>query len=344
MKLIVQIPCFNEAETLPLTIAQIPRHIDGVDRVELLIIDDGSTDNTVDVARSLGVDHIIQHAGNKGLARAFQSGLDACLRLNADIIVNTDGDNQYPGQEIPRLVAPILRGNADMVIGDRRTHAIEHFSPGKKFLQWLGSSVVRVASGTAVPDAPSGFRAFSREAALRLNVMTRYSYTLETIVQAGKKNLTIAFVPVETGPKTRESRLMRSISDYVRRSAITIVRIYIFYEPLKTFFYLSLPFLLVGSGLLLRFTYFFFFTEERGVGRFMQSVTIGGTLLILGFLIFVLGIVADLIAVNRQLLEEILYRLKSADLKDKEAKEGSAEPGDVLDEEQLKFLTREKSY
>lgn len=344
MKLIVQIPCFNEAETLPLTVSHIPRHIPGVDRVEILVIDDGSTDQTVAVAREIGVDHIIQHAGNKGLAYTFQNGLNTCLKLGADIIVNTDGDNQYPGQEIPRLIEPILNGQADMVIGDRQTHAIAHFSATKKLLQWLGSSVVRLASGTAVPDAPSGFRALSREAALRLNVLTRYSYTLETIVQAGKKHLTIAFVPVQTGPKTRESRLIRSVNEYIRRSATTIIRSYIFYEPLKTFFYLSLPFILMGSGALLRFGYFYFFTDERGVGRFMQSITIGGTFLVLGFLIFMMGIIADLIAVNRHLLEEILYRLKAADI-DTEAETPSKATA-ALDEEHLEFLTRqrEKSY
>jgi glycosyltransferase involved in cell wall biosynthesis len=309
MKLIIQIPCFNEEATLPLTLADLPRAIPGIESVEVLVIDDGSTDRTVAVARQLGVDYIVRHIGNKGLARAFQTGLDTCLKLGADIIVNTDGDNQYPGGQIPQLIAPILARQADMVIGDRQTHAIEHFSPVKKVLQAAGSMTVRFVSDTEVPDAPSGFRAFSREAALRLNVLSQYTYTLETIVQAGKKKLAIAFVPIQTGAKTRESRLIGSTWSYVRRSGATLLRLYALYEPLKTFFYVSLPFILMGSGAIVRFLYLYF-TEQSGIGRHVQSVMIGGTLLTLGFLILLFGILADLVALNRHLLEENLYQMK----------------------------------
>ena len=313
MKLIVQIPCFDEEATLPRTVADIPRQIPGLDRVEILVVDDGSTDGTVEVARQLGVDHIVQHVSNKGLAAAFQTGLDACLKLGADIIVNTDADNQYPGYEIPRLVEPIVQGKADMVVGDRQIQTIDHFSLTKKSLQWLGSLVVRLVAGSEIPDAPSGFRAMSREAALRLNVLTRYTYTLETLVQASKKNLVISSIPITTGPKTRESRLISSTWTYVWRSTATILWLYVLYEPLRTFFYVSLPFLLGGLFLILRFFYFYTFfliTQQSGVGRYIQSVVIGGTLLTLGLLIFLIGLLAHLIAVNRQLLEESLYRTK----------------------------------
>ncbi len=309
MKLIIQIPCFNEEFTLPQTLADIPRQIPGIDRVEILIIDDGSTDNTAAVAQQLGVDYIIRHIGHKGLATGFQNGLNACLKLGADIIVNTDADNQYPGGDIPRLIEPILRGQADIVIADRQVQTITHFSRTKKMLQWLGSWVVRLASDTRVPDAPCGFRAFSREAALRLNVLTDYTYTLDTIIQARKKRLAIAYVPITTGPKTRESRLAQSTWGYIRRTGAAILRLYVLYEPLRTFFYLSLPFILVGSGLILRFLYFYL-TYQSGVGRNVQSVVIGGVLLILGFLIFLFGILAEMVAINRRLLEENLYYMK----------------------------------
>ncbi len=309
MKLIIQIPCFNEEEILPTTLAAIPRQINGVDSVEILIIDDGSTDRTVEVARQCGVHYIVRHMGNKGLAQAFQTGLNACLKLGADIVVNTDADNQYPGDQIPDLIAPIWQGQADMVIGDRQVHSIEHFSPMKKNLQAIGSLAVRLVSSTDVPDAPSGFRALSREAMLRLNVVTQYTYTIETIVQAGKKNLTIAFVPIKTGSKTRESRLMGSTWSYVRRSGATILRLYALYEPLRTFFYVSLIFLLPGTALILRFLYYYFMMQT-GVARYVQSVVIGSMLLTLGLLIFLFGVLADLVALNRRLLEENLYRLK----------------------------------
>lgn len=314
MHLIIQIPCYNEADTLPQTIAALPTRIPGVDRIETLIIDDGSTDDTVAVARQLGVTHIVRHPHNRGLAAVFQSGINACLKLGADIIVNTDGDNQYPGDQIPQLIAPILAGVADMVIGDRQTHTIEHFSPLKRFLQRWGSWVVRVASGTEVPDATSGFRAFSRDAAMRLSIFTKYTYTLETIIQAGKKGLIIASVPIRVNAPLRESRLINSNWTYIKRNAATILRLYTFYEPLKTFSYLSLPFFLVGIILLGRFFYFYLSGEIDTVGRFVQSVMIGGTSLTLGFLIFVLGVIADLIAANRRLMEETLYRVKRLEL------------------------------
>ena len=321
MKLIVQIPCYNEEETLPLTLAQIPREITGVDSVEILVVDDGSTDRTVEVARQLGVDHIVGHVANKGLAMAFRTGLDASLKLGADIIVNSDADNQYPGAEIARLIEPVVQGKADIVIGDRQVGSIEHFSLQKKILQWFGSLVVRMVSDTNVSDAPSGFRAFSREAALRLTVFTQYTYTLETIVQAGKKNLIIAEIPITTGPKTRESRLMPDKWTYVRHSVGTILKLYVLYEPLRTFFCISIPFLLGGGGLIARFLYLYF-TSQTGVGRYVQSVVIGSTLLILGFLILLFGILADLVAVNRQLLEENLYHAKTLTSKGGKNSEG----------------------
>lgn len=314
MHLIIQIPCYNEATTLPQTIAALPTHIPGVDRIETLIIDDGSTDGTIAVAQKLGVTHIIRHPRNRGLAAVFQSGIAACLQLGADIIVNTDGDNQYPGDQISQLIAPILAGKADMVIGDRQTHTVGHFSPLKRLLQRWGSWVVRVASGTEVPDATSGFRAFSRDAAMRLVIFTKFTYTLETIIQAGKKGLIIASIPIRVNPPLRESRLFKSNWSYIKRNAATILRLYTFYEPLKTFAYTSIPFLLSGLILLGRFFYFYLSGNLNTTGRFSQSVAIGGTLLVLGLLIFVLGVIADLIAANRTLAEETLYRTKRLEM------------------------------
>jgi glycosyltransferase involved in cell wall biosynthesis len=309
IKLVIQIPCWNEAETLPDVLAELPLEIPGVDCIETLVIDDGSTDGTAAVAQELGVTHIVRHSHNMGLARAFQAGLDACLQEGADIIVNTDGDNQYPGRFIPSVIAPILNQEADLVIGDRQTSMIEHFSPAKKILQRWGSWVVRLASGTHVPDAPSGFRAYSREAALRLTVQTDYTYTLDTIIQAGKKGLKITSVPIEVNPEFRESRLIRSNWSYVKHQAATILRLYTFYEPLRTFFYLSSPFFAIGLVLMGRFAYFYL-VGERGVGRFLQSLFIGGTSIVIGILIAILGVLADLSAANRKLTEEILYHMK----------------------------------
>lgn len=323
MKLIVQIPCLNEAATLPEVVAAIPRQIPGVDQVEVLVIDDGSTDATVAVARAAGVEHVVQHPARRGLAAAFETGLQAALRLGADLIVNTDGDHQYPGADIPRLVAPLLTNTADLVIGDRRPASVAEYSPLKRRLQALGSWVVRQASGTDVPDATSGFRAYSREAALRLNLFTRYTYTLEAIIQAGKKGLRVAHVPIDPNPKTRASRLMRSQWDYVKRSAVTILRIYAVYEPLRAFGWLSAPFLLVGAGLLGRFLLIYAFVPLEGVARYIQSLLIGGVALILGFLIFLFGVLAELVAANRRLLEETLYRVKRMELEQGAAVERS---------------------
>jgi glycosyltransferase involved in cell wall biosynthesis len=314
MKLIVQIPCWNEEETLPLVLSSIPRQVPGVDEVRVLVIDDGSEDGTVEVARQHGADYIVRHSANKGLARAFRTGLDVCLRLGADVIVNTDGDNQYPQGDIPRLIAPIASGEADIAVGDRQTWTINEFSPLKKLLQAWGSRVVRAVSGTSVTDAPSGFRAYSREAALRLVSLTSYSYTVENIIQAGKLGLVAVNVPVEINPQTRPSRLKKSTWDFVKRQGATILRLYTLYEPLRTFVYLSLPFGLAGLFLIVRFLYFQFFTEHAGIGRHVQSLVIGGTLLTLGFLMFALGVLADLIAANRRLTEETLYRLRKLEL------------------------------
>jgi glycosyltransferase involved in cell wall biosynthesis len=314
MKLIVQIPCYNEQETLPLVLHGIPRQIAGVDEVRVLIIDDGSDDDTVEMARRHGADYIVRHAGNKGLARTFRTGLDACLGLGADVIVNTDGDNQYPQSDIPRLIAPVLAGEADIVIGDRQTWTIAEFSPLKKILQAWGSRVVRAVSGTSVADAPSGFRAYSREAALRLVSLTSYSYTVENVIQAGKLGLVTVNVPVETNPETRPSRLKKSSWDFVKKQSVTILRLYALYEPLRTFFYIGLPFTLAGVFLILRFLYFQFFTEHVGIGRHVQSLTIGGTLVTVGLLLFLFGVLADLIAANRRLTEEALYRLRKLEM------------------------------
>ena len=311
MKLIVQIPCYNEAQTLPLVLGSIPRAISGLTEIETLVIDDGSTDGTAEVAAAAGATHVVRHIGNKGLAEAFRTGLDACLRLGADIIVNTDGDNQYPAAEIPRLIAPILAGEADMVIGDRQPATVAHFSPLKRLLQALGSWAVRLTSGTDVPDAPSGFRAYSREAALRLNVISQYSYTVETVIQAGKKRLAIACVPVTVNQPLRPSRLMGNTWTYLKHSAATIVRVYAMYEPLKVFFYIGLGLLAVGLAGVGRFLYFYFI---GGAAGHVQSLVLSAALLIVGFQVLLIGLLADLIAANRRLIEEALYRLKRLEL------------------------------
>ncbi len=313
VKLVIQIPCYNEAETLSDVLASIPASVAGVDSIETVVVDDGSTDDTVAVARAYGVDHIVQHRHNRGLAQAFQTGIDFALTLGAGVIVNTDGDNQYPIAALPLLIAPILSGEADIVIGDRQTHLNEHFSPLKRWLQRVGSWTVRNVSGTDVPDAASGFRAYSREAALRINILSRFSYTLETIIQAGKLGLVVHSVPITTNPPTRPSRLQHSMWHFLKEQSSTILRIYAFYEPLRTFTYLSVPFLLSGTILWLRFLgYYLFFRLQAD--RFVQSVTIGTGLLIVGVLIFVLGILADIAGKHRQLTQETLYRLKKLGL------------------------------
>lgn len=313
VKLIIQIPCYNEEETLPEVIRDLPTSIPGVDVIETLVIDDGSTDRTVEVAQQIGVNHIVRHVGNKGLAAAFQTGLNACLRHGADIIVNTDGDNQYSGQQIPELIQPILARQADMVIGDRQVRNVEHFSGLKKQLQGFGSWVVRLVSGTKVPDAVSGFRAFSREAALQLNVITNFTYTTETIIQAGKKNLAVAYVPITVNQVQRPSRLMRSTWDFMKKQGSTIIRMFALYEPLKIFFYFSLLFMLIGAFYILRFLYWYFFNHPES-DRHLASTVFGTTAFMLGIIIFLVGLLADVIAASRRLTEETLYRAKKMEL------------------------------
>jgi glycosyltransferase involved in cell wall biosynthesis len=311
MKLIIQIPCFNEAEQLPATLADLPREVQGVDEVEWLIVDDGSTDATIDVARSNGVDHVVRLTNNKGLAAGFQAGLDACLKLGADIVVNTDADNQYYGGDIPKLVEPILAGRADMVVGDRETDKIEHFSPLKKRLQRLGSAVVRGASGTSVPDTTSGFRAYNREAALQMQVVSKFTYTLETIIQAGKMLVAVDHVPIRTNEKTRESRLFPSMWSYVRRNTVSIFRVYALYEPLRVFMIAAGVVALPAAIIWGRFLWFFF--DGSGNGH-IQSLILGSTLMIIAVQFVALGVVADILAANRTLQQRSLERIRRVEL------------------------------
>lgn len=309
MKLIVQIPCLNEEKTLPLVINSIPKNISGIESIETLIIDDGSTDKTIEVAQKLGVTYIVGHKKNKGLAAAFSTGIGECLRQGADIIVNTDADNQYPQTDIPRLVKPIVDGTHDMVVGDRQTDKIEDFSPAKKILQKLGSKVVQLASGTNIPDAPSGFRAYSREAAMHLNVVTSFSYCMETIIQAGKKRLAITHIKVKTNPKTRDSRLFKSMFQHVRKSMTAIIRSYLMYEPFKVFLTGGILTFLLGILPYANFAYLAISRGELASGH-LQSLITGAVLMIAGFLMGVIGLLADLMAINRKLLEDALLRLK----------------------------------
>ena len=307
MKLIVQIPCYNEERSLPQTVKDIPRKIDGIDQVEILIIDDGSTDKTVEIAKEIGVDHIVRNICNKGLARSFLAGLDACLRLGADIIVNTDGDNQYKGEDIPKLIAPILKGKTDIVIGDRQTDKVAHFGFAKKKLQKIGSWVIRGLSETDVPDAVSGFRAFRREAAMQMNIVSPFSYTIETIIQAGKKQLAVTSVPIGTNPKTRESRLFKSIPRFIERSLTTMIRMYTMYQPLRVFFYIGFFFILAGLIPSVRFLIYYFMGQGSG---HIQSLIFASILFIVGFQVLVVGLVADVISFNRRLIEETLLRVR----------------------------------
>jgi glycosyltransferase involved in cell wall biosynthesis len=313
LKLIIQIPCLNEASTLPATIADLPRSVAGFDTVEILVIDDGSRDGTADIARACGADHIVRLRRNKGLAAAFTAGIDAALKQRADVIVNTDADNQYAAKDIPALVAPLLRGDADIVIGDRNIADLEHMSWRKRQLQRLGSWVVRQVSNTSVPDTTSGFRAYTREAALRMTIVSEFSYTLESIIQAGKKRMAIAHVPVATNPRTRDSRLFGSVFSYIKRSAATIVRIYTMYEPLKVFTYIGLT--LFGLGLLpaIRFLYLHL-TDYTGGGRYVPSLIASAILMIIGFQVLLIGLLADVISANRKLLEDLVYRVRSLEL------------------------------
>ncbi len=308
MKLVIQIPCLNEEQALPQTLRDLPKSIPGIDEIAVLVIDDGSTDRTSEVARENGVTRVFRFTQRHGLARVFAQGLQESLAMGADVIVNTDADNQYNGADIEKLVQPVVEGRADMVVGCRDIEGIDSFSPAKKRLQRLGSSVVRRISQTRVPDATSGFRAYSREAALRLTVVSDFTYTLETIIQATKKNLAVTHVSIRTNPKTRESRLFRGTVDYVRQSIATMARIYVMYQPLKVFTWLSVVFLVPGVALIARFLWFFF-TREGATGH-VQSVVIGGALAVIGFLLAVLGVLSDLIATNRKLLDEVLTSLR----------------------------------
>ena len=319
MKLIIQIPCLNEAETLEIALNDLPKHIDGIDEIEILIINDGSVDNTVEVARKWGVNYIVSFTRNKGLAKGFMAGIDACLRNGADIIVNTDADNQYCGEDIEKLVRPILDKRADIVIGERPIDDTEHFSPLKKKLQHFGSYVVRVASKTDIPDAPSGFRAFSREAAIHLNVMNNYTYTLETIVQAGRTSMAITSVPVRTNGELRKSRLFSSMFGYVKRSMLTIVRAFMMYRPLTFFSILGLIPFTLGFALVVRFLVYFF--SGAGNGH-IQSLVFSSTLMLLGFMTFVVGLQADCIANNRKLLEDIQWRVRRLDYNEESRESG----------------------
>lgn len=307
MKLIIQIPCFNEAGTLAIALDALPRSVLGFDEVKWLIVDDGSSDDTADLAHQLGVHHVIRHPVNRGLATAFMTGLDACLKLGADVIVNTDADNQYEASDIPLLVGPILAGQADMVIGARPISETEHFSWLKKQLQHLGSWAVRMASQTDVADAPSGFRAISRETAMRLNVFNSYTYTLETIIQAGRSNLRVMSVPIRTNPDLRPSRLVKSIRSYVQRSLVTILRVFAIYRPFFLFFW---PGALMGAiGLLAGLRYLYFYLQGDGGGH-IQSVILAALCLILSTLMMMMGFLAELIATNRKLMERIDIRLQ----------------------------------
>ena len=306
MKLIIQIPCFNEAETLN----DLPKHIDGIDEIEYLIIDDGSHDNTAEVAKKWGVHYVVRFRRNKGLAKGFMAGLDACLKNGADIIVNTDADNQNCGADIETLVRPILDKKAHIVIGERPIDDTEHFTPLKKKLQHFGSWVVRKASKTTIPDAPSGFRAYSREAAMRINVINDYTYTLETIVQSGREKMAVMSVPIRTNPELRESRLFHSMWGYIKKSMLTIVRTYLMYRPLYFFFMLGSILALVGVGFFVR--YFVFFCSGEGGGH-LQSLILASTLLIVGFQTIVVGLLGDVISANRKILQDVQYHVRKMD-------------------------------
>ena len=307
MKLIIQIPCFNESETLEIALNDLPKQLDGVDEIEYLIINDGSKDNTVEVAKKWGVHHIVNFKQNKGLAKGFMAGLDGCLRNGADIIVNTDADNQYCAEDIATLIQPILDGKADMVIGARPIDQTEHFSYIKKKLQHLGSWVVRKASNTNIPDAPSGFRAFSREAAMRINVVNDYTYTLETIVQAGREKIAITSVPIRTNAELRPSRLFSSIWGYVKKSMLTIIRAYMMYKPLKCFTFLSIPPVVVGLLIGFRFLYYMAIGQAGG---HVQSLILACTLILMGFVGVMIGLVGDVMAANRKILEDTQYHVR----------------------------------
>ncbi len=333
MKLIIQIPCFNEQEQLPVTLSALPREIEGFESVEWLIIDDGSTDQTIETAKAHGVNHLVRLTNHKGLATAFQAGLDTCLKLGADVIVNTDADNQYEGADIPKLVAPILRGQADMVIGDRQLDVNEHFSSSKRHLQRLGSWVVRQASSTEIPDTTSGFRAYNREAALQMQAVSKFTYTLETIIQAGKLLVAVEHVPIRTNPKTRESRLFPSTPAYVRRNALSIFRIYSQYEPLKVFWGGAILLGLAALAIFIRFLVFFVENPSTAGRGHVQSLIAGAVLFIGAMLLGSLGVIGDLLAAQRTLSQRTFERVRRIELElgiapsHYEPGAGTAEPG-----------------
>lgn len=310
MKLIIQIPCYNEAQILPKTLKQIPREVNGFDRVEILVVDDGSSDDTAIVARQAGADHIVHLSRHLGLAQAFTQGLNACLRLGADVIVNTDADNQYHAEDIHKLVQPILAGTAEMVIGDRGVRTVKHFPAHKRVLQTLGSKVVSATAGFEIPDATSGFRALTRKVAMETMVLSNYSYTLETLIQAGARHVRVAFVPIDTNPPERPSRLFSSVRHYLVNSTVTIMRSFAMYRPLRIFTTISAVMLLAGFAIGARFLIAYF--QGTGAGM-IQSLILAAVLLIVGFVTFLIGLIADLVSFNRKILEEVLFRLRQQD-------------------------------
>lgn len=328
MLLLIQIPCLNEEETLPQTLVDLPRTIPGVDRVEILVIDDGSSDRTAQIARQYGAHHVIRNSTNRGLAASYSRGIDECLRLGADIIVNTDGDNQYSGADIAKLVAPIVAGRADIVIGDRQTGKIAHFSRFKRVLQRLGSLAVSTLSGAKIPDAVSGFRAMSREAALKFNVISPFSYTIETVLQAGRKKLKIVSVPVATNAATRESRLFTNIPSFVSKQLKTLILIYVMYSPLRAFSAIGLALGLLGMFPIARFLWLYM--NGDGAGH-LQSLVLGGVLCVMSFIAFTAGLLADVVSRNRQLLEITLEKIRRMELEKANALPSEAEPGDQSD-------------
>jgi glycosyltransferase involved in cell wall biosynthesis len=333
VKLIIQIPCFNEESQLPLTLSRLPREIEGFDTVEWLVVDDGSTDRTIAVAREHGVDHIVRLTNHKGLAAAFQAGLDAGLKLGADVIVNTDADNQYEGRDIPKLVAPIVRGEADMVVGDRQVDTVEHFSAPKKLLQRIGSWVVRQASSTEIPDTTSGFRAYNREAALQVQAVSKFTYTLETLIQAGKLTVAVEHVPIRTNPKTRESRLFPSTTSYVRRNALSIFRVYSQYQPLKVFW--SGALVMGAAALAIFIRYLIFYLEHPHAGtRHIQELILGAVLFISAMLLGSLGVIGDLLDAQRTLSQRTFERVRRIELQ-LGVEPSHYEPGGTQDREAL---------
>jgi glycosyltransferase involved in cell wall biosynthesis len=311
VKVIIQIPCYNEEATLPSTVRDLPRELPGVDEVEILVVDDGSVDCTAEVAQNLNVDHIVCMKQNQGLAYAFMAGLDAALEAGADVIVNTDADNQYRGEDVERLIKPLLMGEADIAVGDRGVASLKHFSPLKRRLQRWGSWVVERAAGISIPDATSGFRAFTREAAMRLTVLSDYTYTLETLIQAGARRMAVTYVPIRTNPETRQSRLIQNIPSFLAVSAITILRFYAMYRPLRLF--LSLGMVMIAGGVAIGIRFLYYFITGPGTGK-VQSLILAAILTIVGFQVCLIGLMADLVRLNRKMLEEMLYRARRTEM------------------------------